>query len=195
MSTFPDVTRGMDPTVPGMTARRRHQVPRQRGLATMAGPSPKDAPRWQRRFSAMVAVSDVATIAVVVTVCVFVGLPGFEAGDRARIASGLLAAALMVVALPLSRAWDGRVLGQGATEFIRLGRAVLLADIALAFGGLALMVQSTREWVFLLIPVTGLFCLATRFVLRKALHRQRRNGRGLTPVLAVGSEEAVADLV
>ncbi|RZT87889.1 exopolysaccharide biosynthesis polyprenyl glycosylphosphotransferase [Pseudonocardia sediminis] len=197
MSTYPDVTRGRGPVVPGATGRRRIRVPRQRVVTTTTpvGREPQGIPRWQRRFSTAVALSDLTTITVVVSMCVLVGLTGFEAGDRARIASGLLAAALMAVALPLSRAWDGRVLGQGATEFVRLGRAVLLADVALAFGGLALMVQSAREWVFLLVPVTGLACLAMRFVLRKALHHQRRNGRGLTPVLAVGSEEAVADLV
>ncbi|MFP5023366.1 sugar transferase [Pseudonocardia phyllosphaerae] len=142
-----------------------------------------------------VAIGDLLTITVVVTLCVVHGLPGFEAGDRARIGSGLLAAALLAVALPLCHAWDSRVLGQGSDEFVRLARAVLLADVVLALGGLSMMVQSSREWVFLLVPLTGVAMLVTRFVLRKCLHHQRGRGRGLLPVLAVGSEEAVTDLI
>ncbi len=57
------------------------------------------------------------------------------------------------------------------------------------------MVESVRIWVFVLTPLTGCLCLVARFVLRKWLHRQRRAGRCALPVLAVGSEEAVCDLV
>ncbi|MEQ3549094.1 sugar transferase [Pseudonocardia nematodicida] len=186
MSTYPDVSNGSEATVP-------HTVPQQRRRPAPVGP--QDAPRWQRRFSIAVAVGDLATIAIVVATCVLMGLTGEFAADRARLGTGLIAAGLLVVALPICRAWDGRVLGQGSAEFVRLGQAVLLADIALAFGGLALLVNSSREWVFLLVPLTGAAMLVTRFALRKFLHRARVRGRGLLPVLAVGSEEAVSDLI
>ncbi|GAA1384350.1 sugar transferase [Pseudonocardia kongjuensis] len=190
MSTFPDVSRGPEATVP-RTRGMRIALPEQRRHPRPPAPGA----RWQRRFSRLVAVGDLTTIAVVVTVCVLAGLTGQEAADRARLWTGLLAAGLLALALPILRAWDGRVLGQGSAEFVRLGRAVVLADVALALGGLALLVQSSREWVFLLVPLTGLAMLGTRFALRKCLHHQRGRGRGLLPVLAVGSEEAVADLI
>ncbi|WFG46849.1 sugar transferase [Pseudonocardia alni] len=154
-----------------------------------------DAPRWQRRFSWLVALGDLSTIAVCTALAVVIGLTGIDAVDRARIGSGLIAAGLLVLALPLRRAWEGRTLGQGTTEFVRLGGAVVLADVALALGGLSLLVESSREWVFLIVPMTGLAMLVTRFALRKCLHHQRGRGRGLLPVLAVGAEDAVTDLV
>jgi exopolysaccharide biosynthesis polyprenyl glycosylphosphotransferase len=158
-------------------------------------PALPGAPRWQRRFSLAVAAGDLVVIALTVTVSVLAGLTGLDAADRARLWSGVIAAGLLALALPVCRAWDGRVLGQGSAEFVRLGRAVVLADVVLALGGLALMVRSSREWVFLLVPLTGLALLASRFVLRKCLHHQRGRGRGLLPVLAVGSADAVSDLV
>lgn len=190
MSTFPDVS--PEASVPGFAARLS-RVPEQRRRPRTA--APQDAPRWQRRLSLAVAVGDLMTIAVVVSIAVVAGLTGAEAADRARLGTGLIAAGLLALALPARRAWDGRVLGQGTAEFVRLGRAVLLADLLLALGGLSLMVNSSREWVFFLVPLTGVALLATRYVLRKCLHQQRGRGRGLRPVLAVGSEAAVADLI
>lgn len=186
MSTDHDVSRLPERTVPS---------PR---VATPAGgrrdPLP-GTPRWQRRFTALVVLGDLTTVALLTAGAVLVGLTGLEAADRARIGSGLIAAGLLAVALPVSRAWDGRVLGTGSAEFVRLGRAVVLADVVLALGGLALMVDSSREWVFLLVPGTGVALLGVRFALRKALHLQRGRGRGLAPVLAVGEEACVADLI
>ncbi|MEJ8278259.1 sugar transferase [Pseudonocardia spirodelae] len=183
-----DVSHEPERTVPG--AGTPAVVPAQRRRAPLV-----DSPRWQRRFTAMVVLGDLATIAVVTTAAVLVGLTGSGAADRARIGSGLIAALLLAVALPVSRAWDGRLLGAGPGEFVRLGRAVLLADVVLALGGLALMVDSSREWVFLLVPLIGAAVIAVRFGLRKALHLQRGRGRGLAPVLAVGEESCVADLI
>jgi exopolysaccharide biosynthesis polyprenyl glycosylphosphotransferase len=151
--------------------------------------------RWQRRYSVLVATADLTVITLTVAMSVLLGLSGTPAADRARIACGLIAAVLMAGALPACRAWDGQVLGHGATEFVRLSRAVVAAAVLLALGGLMLMVQSVQVWVFFLIPLTGAFCLLTRYALRKWLHAKRRAGRCVLPVLAVGSEEAVADLV
>lgn len=186
MSTHPDVTRG-----------HRHPIPspRRRPAARRRTAGAPDTPRWQRRFTGLVVLGDLVTVTVLTTVAVLVGLTGVEAIDRARIGSGLIAAGLLAAALPLSRAWDGHVLGSGSAEFLRLGRAVLLADVLLAFGGLALMVNSSREWVFVLVPAIGAALLGVRCAMRKALHRQRSRGRGLAPVLAVGEASCVADLI
>ncbi|MBN9795630.1 sugar transferase [Pseudonocardia sp. TMWB2A] len=188
MSTPSDVSCASERTVPGPGTPIVVPAKRRRGL-------PVETPRWQRRFTALVVLGDLATIAICTTMAVLVGVTGAEAADRARVGSGLVAAALLVTALPMSRAWDGRVLGVGAAEFLRLGRAVVMADVALALGGLALMVHSSREWVFALVPGISVAVLVVRFGLRKALHRQRGRGRGLAPVLAVGDAGCVADLI
>jgi exopolysaccharide biosynthesis polyprenyl glycosylphosphotransferase len=57
------------------------------------------------------------------------------------------------------------------------------------------MVTSVRVWVFLFVPLTGMLLALGRLAVRKALHRARRGGRAMSSVLAVGSEESVADMV
>lgn len=153
------------------------------------------SPAWQQRYAALVAGCDVLVVVVIVTLGITLGPGGSPEADRARLVSGLIAGCLLLIALPVGRAWEGRILGTGAIELLRLGRAVAVAATLLALGGLATMVDSVRIWVFVLLPVAGLGCLLTRFILRKGLHRRRRAGRCVLPVLAVGSEDAIADLV
>ena len=159
-------------------------------------PTAGDPMRWQRRYAGLVAAGDVAVVAVTVAVFVLVGMSHLPySGARAHLLVGLISAGLLLVALPMFRAWEPRSLGQGVTEFARVGRAVATADVLLAMSGLFLMVESVRIWVFALVPVIGLLCLLSRFTLRKWLHRQRGYGRCVLPVLAVGHQDAVADLV
>lgn len=194
MYTRPDLTNATAPS--GHVPAPSSPVASGASLRLRSVPGARSgAPAWQRRFSALVAACDLLVIAVTVVVGILVGLGGSPAADRARLVSGLIAGCLLVVALPLGRAWEGRILGTGPTEFLRLGRAVAVAVVLLALGGLAAMVESVRVWVFVFLPVAGSACLLSRFVLRKGLHRRRRAGRCLLPVLAVGSEDAVADLV
>ncbi|MCM3846427.1 sugar transferase [Pseudonocardia sp. DR1-2] len=161
---------------------------------TTVGAAPA-LPRWLHRPVRTVVAADLTVVGVTVAVAVVAGLGGEPTADLARIGSGAVAAVLLALALPAARAWDPVVVGQGSAEFARVGRAVLLADVALAMIGLGLLVESVREWVFALVPLTGAALMGVRFGLRKVLHRHRGRGSGLTAVLAVGDEEAVAGLV
>jgi exopolysaccharide biosynthesis polyprenyl glycosylphosphotransferase len=198
VSTNPETVGG--PQTPAAGAARpisRFSVipsPRAAGVArgTSYGAPPA---RWQRRFAKLVVATDLVIVVVTTTIAVLAGLVGAEAADRARIVCGLIAAALLVGTLPLCRAWDRRVLGNGSAEFKGLGRAVVGAAVLLALGGLALMVDSVRIWVFLIVPLIGVLLVLGRFGLRKWLHHQRGKGRCQHLVLAVGSPESVADMV
>jgi exopolysaccharide biosynthesis polyprenyl glycosylphosphotransferase len=204
---LPLLQKGVDvvdthPDVADATARGGHMPARTHLVDVDVPRSPRvvpvvraATPTWQRAFAALVACCDLLVIAVTVALCVALGMVGYPPADRARLVSGLIAGLLLVAVLYLSRSWEGRVLGTGPTEFLRLGRAVVVAATLMALVGLAAMVESSRVWVFLFLPLAGAACLLSRLVLRKGLHRRRRDGRCLLPVLAVGSEDAVADLV
>jgi exopolysaccharide biosynthesis polyprenyl glycosylphosphotransferase len=173
-------------------------IPRQATAARAALGTPTvraTSPRWQRRLRGLVIGSDLAIVTVFTTAVVLAGWSGTYAVDRARLVCGLLAAALMLIALPLARAWDGRVLGVGTTEFKRLGRATATAAVVLGLGGLTLLVASVRMWVFLFVPLMGLLVVLGRFGVRKWLHHQRHHDRAMLSVLAVGDEAAVADMI
>lgn len=179
--------------------RRAAVVPAARIPTTDVVSSRADGPTtgWQRRFTNLVRVSDVAVITACVAAGVGLGagLPS-QASTLSRTGSGVLAWILLVSGLALARSWDERVLGAGTSEFTRVSRAFCGSAILLGLVGLAFRIDSVRLWVFAIIPACGVLCLVTRYALRKALHRERRLRQRCTlPVLAVGSEEAVSDLI
>ncbi len=95
----------------------------------------------------------------------------------------------------LSRSWAPAVLGQGAEEFRRLGRSLFTATVVLALGGIALTSRNIKLWIFVAIPAIALVTMPARYLLRLWLHKQRKEGRCLRPVLAAGSPATVRDLI
>ncbi|NHD17218.1 sugar transferase [Actinopolyspora sp. BKK1] len=145
---------------------------------------------WERRYRLAVACSDVLTIAV--CVCGGAALLEGASSGRGLVRAGVVTAVLLLSLVPT---WNYRILGQGAEEFRRLGRALLTADVLLAFGAVATGVEQLRGWIFGVLPALTLLCVAQRYALRKVLHRLRAAGRCSLPVLAVGHAEALEDLI
>lgn len=150
-------------------------------------------PLWEIRYAQAVAVMDLAVMAV------SLGLHrwwGQTSGiDGLPFALGLGLMALTAVALGFARAWDPSVLGQGSEEFSRLLRALVTVAVVIGLVGLALKLSAVRPYVFGVIPVALVLAAVGRLALRKVLHRRRRNNACMHEVLAVGTEEAVANLI
>ncbi|MGW2566125.1 sugar transferase [Streptomyces sp. NPDC001537] len=151
---------------------------------------------WEQRYRRTVITSDtVATALVVASIGNF-----FGARDAANWHEkwGILAFGtwlLVLAALAVGRAWAPAVLGQGAEEFRRLGRSLFAATVVLALGGIALTSRNIKLWIFVAIPAIALVTMTERYVLRLWLHKQRKEGRCLRPVLAAGSPATVRDLI
>lgn len=110
-------------------------------------------------------------------------------------ALAVITGSVLVGALVATRAWDLRVLGSGAEEFRRLGRAVFATGVIVGLSGLALQLADVRPWVFGVLPAILLIVAPLRYVLRRLLHSRRQHGECMLPVLAAGSLEEVADLI
>jgi exopolysaccharide biosynthesis polyprenyl glycosylphosphotransferase len=151
---------------------------------------------WEQRYRRTVIISDTAATAFVVA-----GIGNFfGARDAANWHEkwGILAFGtelLVLGALAVGRAWAPAVLGQGAEEFRRLGRSLFAATVVLALGGIALTSRNIKLWIFVAIPALALVTMTARYVLRLRLHKQRKEGRCLRPVLAAGSPATVRDLI
>ncbi|MFK8843753.1 sugar transferase [Streptomyces sp. Ac-502] len=160
------------------------------------GASSQPATDWEQRYRRTVITSDtVATACVVAAIGIF-----FGARDAANWHEkwGILAFGtelLVLGALAVSRAWAPAVLGQGAEEFRRLGRSLFTAAVVLALGGIALTSRNIKLWIFVAIPALALVTMTVRYLLRLWLHKQRKEGRCLRPVLAAGSPDTVRDLI
>ncbi|WP_246170559.1 sugar transferase [Pseudonocardia hierapolitana] len=153
-------------------------------------------PAWEQQYRTLVIASDVFGVAVAVLVGNLLGLGNVVPvlGDVAP-GVGILAGLLTLAALTASRAWDVRVLGHGSEEFSRLIKGFVISAVVLGMLGLALLATAARPWVFGLIPFAGALATIGRLVLRVRLHRRRRRGQCLVPVLAIGTTASVADLI
>ncbi|WP_217168414.1 sugar transferase [Streptomyces sp. AC512_CC834] len=151
---------------------------------------------WEQRYRRTVITSDAVTTAVVVA-----GIGNFfGVRDAANWHEkwGILAfgtEVLVLGALAVSRSWSPAVLGQGAEEFRRLGRSLFMATVVLALGGIALTSRNIKLWIFVAVPAIAIVTMIARYALRIRLHRQRKAGRCLRPVLAAGSPATVSDLI
>ncbi|WP_308282869.1 sugar transferase [Pseudonocardia nigra] len=155
--------------------------------------APRPRPAWEVRYARSVAAADV--LAIVVSL----GLR--EVWGDAPPISGLtwvlagVTLGLTVMCLIVCRTWESAVLGQGAEEFSRLLRAMVTSAVVLGLIALALKLPEVRPWVFGVLPIALLLAALGRLLLRKALYRRRKAGACLHEVLAVGTEEAVAQLI
>ncbi|WP_133914117.1 sugar transferase [Streptomyces sp. NBC_00582] len=151
---------------------------------------------WEQQYRRTVITTDTVT-----TSCVVAAIGEFfGARDAANWHEkwGILAFGtelLVLGALAVSRSWAPAVLGQGAEEFRRLGRSLFAATVVLALGGIALTSRNIKLWIFVAIPAIAVTTMTARYLLRLRLHKQRKEGRCLRPVLAAGSPATVRDLI
>ncbi|MFI1657288.1 sugar transferase [Streptomyces sp. NPDC020472] len=160
------------------------------------GATSRPAVEWEQRYRRTVIISDtVATAFVVTAIGDFFGVRDAANWHEKW---GILAFGtqlLVLGALAVSRAWAPGVLGQGAEEFRRLGRSLFTATVVLALGGIALTSRNIKLWIFVAIPAIALVTMTARYLLRLWLHKERKEGRCLRPVLAAGSPDTVRDLI
>jgi exopolysaccharide biosynthesis polyprenyl glycosylphosphotransferase len=175
-----------------MPAAARRPSPR---LDLLVGePSFPPVAGWEPRYRTGVIAGDL--FAVLFGVLVVGGLVSVDAvpGPGAGLV-GLVTFVVLLGSLMANRVWNLAVLGQGAEEFRRLGRGIAAAAVVLALGGLLFDIQQIRPWVFIVIPATAMVAFPMRYALRQLLHRARREGRCLLPVMAAGSVDTVRDLI
>ncbi|PXY29521.1 sugar transferase [Prauserella flavalba] len=159
------------------------------GKSGRAAPSPVMA--WERRYRSWVIFSDIlATVLVVVVGALVIG--DFQRFDEPHT---LGTAAAILCSLPACRAWNRAVLGEGADEFRAVGRGLVIAGVLVALGGLLAGALEVKPWVFYVVPTVALVLLPTRYLLRRLLHRFRRQGQYLLPVMAAGGADTVNDLI
>ncbi|MFD4318739.1 sugar transferase [Streptomyces sp. NPDC058548] len=151
---------------------------------------------WEQRYRRAVITSDtVATAFVVAAIGGFFGVRDAANWHEKWRILAFATELLVLAALAVSRSWSPAVLGQGAEEFRRLGRSLGTAAVVLALVGIALTSRNIKLWIFVAIPVIALVTMTERYLLRLWLHKQRKEGRCLRPVLAAGSPATVRDLI
>ena len=141
---------------------------------------------WQRSLAVRALVGD-ALIGVLFTFLI-------ELRNGVVIPAAIASLVAWPAAIWASRGYEYKFLGVGPEEFRRIAMAGLSLLCAVSVAGVLLKWQSSRGVVLCLMAAT-VVTLMWRYLLRRMLHRERRQGKSMHRVLAVGHELAVEELV
>ena len=157
--------------------------------------------RWSNRYRRVLAVSDAS---VIFSVAFVAHMPWFGL-DAAPVAVGwfdvgylqisLLIAVAWVLALGAYRTRDPRIVGIGVDEYKRVISATVSLLGILAMVCLVFHVDIARSYFALAFPLGVAGLIASRWVLRRWLSRQRARGHYLSRVLVLGKRRDVSYVV
>ena len=179
--------------VPNLQAVTRPRA----SAAKIARPAPRL--QWQRRYTSALVLTDFAVVVGSVTVAQVLQLQGLVkslnyASFWYTVAS-VLVVAIWMAFLAIYRTRSPRIVGAGIAEYQRVMSATLAVVGVIAIALMVLRPEIARGYLAVALPV-GLFSLlVSRAFCRRLIAAQRRKGRCLTTVLAVGELRAVRSLV
>jgi exopolysaccharide biosynthesis polyprenyl glycosylphosphotransferase len=99
------------------------------------------------------------------------------------------------ISVMLAGGYEARFIGLGSDEYRRVLNAGMGLAAAIAIVSYAAKLEIARGYMAVALPATVCLDLATRYVLRKQLHRMRDRGICIRRVVAVGHLAGVAELV
>lgn len=158
--------------------------------------------RWVGQYLRAVWITDAAVVSAAVFAAQIIR---FGNGDADGLVGGMGGLSVTATSVLLIGAWlsalrgfqtlDRRTVGAGSVEYSRVASACFAV-----FGGLAIIVLATqihlsRGYFALALPLGTIGLLASRWGWRQWLIAERKQGRKLDCVLAVGDGLAVAHLV
>ena len=159
---------------------------------------PSDGPRWQRRYVRLLIGIDilVVTAALACAQTVKLGAPG-DAGPVWTYFSilSVFVGGIWLALIAAYRTRSPRIVGAGMEEYRRVLSATLATIGMVAVLLMIFRPEYARGYLAVAFPLGLTFLLIGRNLARYSLVRQRRRGRCVTSVLAVGDERAVRSLV
>ena len=102
---------------------------------------------------------------------------------------------LWIASVALAGGYDPRFIGVGSDEFRKIFNAAVSLTASIAIASYAVKFNVARGYVVLALPSLAVFDLASRYLLRKQLHKRRRRGWYMRRTVVAGHKPAVADLV
>lgn len=160
-------------------------------------PHPDSGVIWTKSYQKRLLISDALVILATMLAALLMRadiarLPAFLAGISPAMWLGLSAIAVVwVMLLEVFRTRDRRVIGAGPTEYKRVITACMTAFGLLSIILLVLEIGFPGKRAVLAMAAGVLALLATRWIWRRWLNRQRRFGHALSRAVVVGTQEEV----
>lgn len=164
--------------------------------ARTRAPAPTPGGNWTRWYVRRALAVDflVAFLAGFVAYGVRFGA-SFSPYELAYVVLSAFLPLLWIGCAALHRAYEPRFIGVGSDEFRRVLNAGVTLIAAVAVVAYASKTDIARGYVVIALPLATLADLGGRYLLRKHLHRLRRQGRCMRRTILVGHRPAVDDLV
>jgi exopolysaccharide biosynthesis polyprenyl glycosylphosphotransferase len=169
------------------------------GMATGVLTPTRTRPRlgWQRRLRRKLVVFD--TIAglgggMLAVLIRYDGAATSLKGVDYR-AWAAIAGVIWVGVVAASGGYDRRIIGLGTDEFRRIANAAVRMLALLVLASFVFKADASRAVIAVGVLAMGLWSLLFRWLARRVLHHERRQGRCVHHVLAVGSAADVTALV
>ena len=158
---------------------------------------------WRSQYAQRLRISDLCVLLVVLYTTQWIWLgtdaatlvldPGTPFSDVSYWLISGVTALLWSWSLNLADSRGSRVIGFGATEYIRVVDASFRLFGSIAIVAYALKAELARGYVLISLPTGVLALLLSRWLWRRWLMKQRRNGEYCARALLVGSERSVTD--
>lgn len=155
----------------------------------------REPPGWTRTYLHCVALTDAVCALLAGLLAIEVRFVGQGYLPVSYIAFTVALPALWAGSAALAGGYEARFIGVGPDEFRRVMNAAVTLTGCVAVASYALKADLARGYVLIAMPCLAVFDLATRYALRKRLHRRRSYGACMQRVVAVGHPQAVTDLV
>ncbi len=153
---------------------------------------------WAVAYSRWLLLADLVVLGIAFNVSEVLKF-GLDS-DSAATASGGVAVPYVVTSAVIVGGWwlslqiyrtrSRHVLGDGVEEYRRVIRATVMSFGAFAIFSVAFKVDMSRAYIAVAFPLGLLGVLAVRKATRWHIHRRRRHGACLSPVLVVGTVES-----
>ena len=150
---------------------------------------------WTRTYLRHAALTDAVCALLAGLLAVEVRFMGQGYLPVSYIAFTVALPVLWAGSVALAGCYEARFIGVGPDEFRRVMNAAVTLTGSVAVASYALKADLARGYVLIAMPCLAVFDMATRYALRKRLHRRRSYGACMQRVVAVGHPQAVTDLV
>jgi len=148
---------------------------------------------WTRTYLRRACAADVVAALVSSTLALQVRFHGHITHEYEVLS--LAFPLLWVIILLLSGSYDVRYIGTGSDEFRKVLNAGVSLTAGLAILSYAVNSELSRAYLVITLPGVTLLSLVLRFLNRKRLHHKRAVGLCMSSVVAVGHQDAVAELI
>lgn len=164
------------------------------GRTRLAHPTSTRSDGWVRCYQFLLLTVDVVSAGAAGVLGFFgrFGASGLTDGLVVDLAFALVIPFGWVAVCALNRAYEARIVGAGATEFERVFRAFLHLFVLTGFVAYAFKQDVARGFIVVALPLALVLDLIGRQLARGALRRSRARGGSMTPILAVGGPDTVA---